>query len=114
MLFCGTGAQALQVFAVAFMRLHDSGALRDEAVLFGRLRGIASPNILPLLICESRHVQILKYRKLKGVMYFLIMSLVILLELFFCSSHQLTVFLRKPWFSGFPIRGIASPSSFPC
>ena len=31
------------------------------------------------------------------------MSLVILLELFFCSSQQLTVFLRKPWFSGFPI-----------
>ena len=29
-LFCGGGAQALQVFAVAFMRLHDSGALRDE------------------------------------------------------------------------------------
>ena len=24
------GAQALQVVAVAFMRLHDSGALRDE------------------------------------------------------------------------------------
>ena len=49
-LFCGGGAQALQVFAVAFMRLHDSGALRDEggrAVLFGRLRGVASPNILP-------------------------------------------------------------------
>ena len=45
------GAQALQVFAVAFMRLHDSGALRDEvgkAALFGRLRGGASPNILPL------------------------------------------------------------------
>ena len=50
-LFRGRGAQALQVVAVAFMRLHDSGALRDEAVLFGRLRGIASLNILPLLIC---------------------------------------------------------------
>ena len=48
-LFCGGGAQALQVFAVAFMRLHDSGALRDEvgrAVLFGRLRGVAPLNIL--------------------------------------------------------------------
>ena len=29
-LLSGRGAQALQVFAVAFMRLHDSGALRDE------------------------------------------------------------------------------------
>ena len=35
----------------------------DEAVLFGRLRGIASPNILPLLICGSRYVQILKCSK---------------------------------------------------
>ena len=57
MFFRGRGAQALQVVAVAFMRLHDSGALRDEvgrAVLFGRLRGIASLNILPLLICSNR------------------------------------------------------------
>ena len=34
-LFCGRGAQALQVFAVAFMRLHDSGALRDDSRGFG-------------------------------------------------------------------------------
>ena len=42
-LLSGRGAQVLQVVAVAFMRLHDSGALRDEvgrAVLFGRLRGV--------------------------------------------------------------------------
>ena len=29
-LLSGRGAQALHVVAVAFMRLHDSGALRDE------------------------------------------------------------------------------------
>ena len=72
-LLSGRGAQALQVFAVAFMRLHDSGALCDEggkAVLFGRLRGVASPNILPLMICESRYVQIPKCIKRKSFYYF--------------------------------------------
>ena len=61
-LFCGRGAAALLDNAVVLARpyvnyacrderLHDSGALRDEvgrAALFGRLRGVASLNILPL------------------------------------------------------------------
>ena len=59
--FCGGGAQALQVVAVAFMRLHDSGALRDEggkAVLFVRLRGVVSPNILsPKFVHIDRSVK---------------------------------------------------------
>ena len=37
-LLSGRGAQALQVFAVAFMRLHDSGALRDDSHGFRRKR----------------------------------------------------------------------------
>ena len=51
----------MQVFAAAFMRLHDSGALRDEggrAVLFGRLRElrprISSPPNLFKSICPSK------------------------------------------------------------
>ena len=35
-LFCGRGAQALQVVAVAFMRLHDSSALCDDSHGFRR------------------------------------------------------------------------------
>ena len=36
--FAERGAQALHVVAVAFMRLHDSGALRDDSHGFRRER----------------------------------------------------------------------------
>ena len=41
-LLSGRGAQALQVFAGAFMRLHDSGALRDDSHGFRKKKRRAS------------------------------------------------------------------------